>query len=144
MGIREFTESRRGKQSAALLLVVAIGILLVSIRGNLGQSEAASTSRTGYFICTETGKTFQYQLSEGDTVPVMSPYSGSKTGIMGELCYWNVDGSIGETPTVVLHNSDARKAGPTFCPTCDRLVAKDNPPPVPNYAPVKRSEYRAN
>ena len=142
MGVREFTESGRGKQVSLALLAIATVALFLSIRSNLGESEAATTALTGYFVCTETGKPFQYRLREGDTLPVMSPHSGSKTGVMGELCYWTADGTIAPTPTVVLHNSSAGKPGPTFCPTCDRLVSQDNPPPVPGHAPAKRSEYK--
>jgi hypothetical protein len=142
MGFREFTQSKVGRGLTIGLLGIAIVALAASIRSNLGESDAVEAANTGYFICTETGKSFQYTIKLGDTLPVMSPFSGRKTGVMGELCYWTPQGTIETTPTVVLLNESAGKPGPTFCPKCDRLVVKDNPPPVAEHVPVKRSEYR--
>src|SRR5947207_2814894 len=62
------------------------------------------SSRSSQFVCSETGKAFNYELKEGDSIPVRSPFSGKNTGYPAELCYWTKDGTMKETPTPVLLN----------------------------------------
>jgi len=96
------------------------------------------------YICTETGKPFRHQIKMGESLPIESPYSGKKTGVPAEACYWNADGTTRKEPVWVLLNQWIHKPGPTFCPDCGRLVVGHNPPPGPGARPPPTStEYYA-
>jgi hypothetical protein len=83
------------------------------------------------FICTETGKPFEHENQIGETLPILSPHSGKKTGVPAEACYWTAEGGTKTSPTWVLLNELAGKPGPTYCPDCKRLVVGHNPQPGP-------------
>ncbi len=128
--------------SASVLLLVVAGLV---VRANL-KSDTPTTAFHTMFICTETGKTFEHQNKIGETQPILSPYSGKKTGVPAEACYWTADGGTKKNPTWVLLNELAGKPGPTFCPDCNRLVVGHNPAPGPASGaiarlPPKRDEY---
>lgn len=83
------------------------------------------------FVCSETGKPFEYSISVGEKWPVPSPYTGRKTGYPAEACYWTKDGKRKSEPTYVILNEYLGKPGDTICPDCGRLVVGHNPmPPV--------------
>lgn len=140
-GLREFLETKWGKGIAAALILVGAIAIFQSFRSNLGQSEAEAASRSRMFVCSQSGESFEATVSEGMTIPVHSPHSGENTGYPAELCYWTADGTIEEEPTYVLLNKYANKDGPTFCPTCHRIVVQGNPLPVAGYAPQTEAEY---
>jgi hypothetical protein len=94
------------------------------------------------YVCSETLKPFDYELKVGDTIPVLSPYTGRQTGYPAEMCSWTKDGTVKERPTAVLLNSFAGKPEPTFCPDCGRLVVPHNPAPQAGAAPpVTKDKY---
>jgi hypothetical protein len=139
--VRQFFRTTTGQGVAIVLAVVALGLAVVSVRNNLGPSDASAFSRDRLFVCSETGKTFEYEVKRGDTIPVLSPHSGKKTGYQAEFCFWTKDGGTKPEPTPVLLNVYANKSGPTFCPDCGRLVRQLNPPPVPGVkAPPTQAE----
>jgi hypothetical protein len=126
----------------ALAVIGAVGSFLF-LRNYLGQSPAGAASADRVFMCAETGKSFNYTLRRGDTLPVRSPHSGRNTGYPAELCNWTPSGGVSDTFTPVLLNSVLGKSDPTFCPTCGRLVVPHNPPADPNRKPPPtRAEYR--
>jgi len=84
------------------------------------------------FKCSETGKTFEYAMHEGDRWPVVSPYTNKNTGYPVERCYWTRDGKRKLTPTYVILNENLGKPGDTICPDCGRVVVGHNPPPPPD------------
>jgi len=140
--LREFFNSAGGKITAVVLGVIGLGILVWAIKGNFGESDAASLSRGRIFMDAKTAKPFNYELKEGDTIPVEAP-SGGKTGYPAELCYWTKDGKTKDDPTPVLLNQYAGKPGPTFCPDCGRLVVSHNPPPgIASHPPPTQAEYK--
>jgi hypothetical protein len=143
--VREFLNSGKGRLVGWGGVTLAAIALLFSLRGYFGDSPAAAASKDRLFICSQTGKTFQYDLKVGDVMPVPSPHSGSNTGYRAELCYWTADGQVKENPTPVLLNEFSGKSGPTYCPECGRLVRAHNPRPEPgDHAPPKQSEMKSS
>lgn len=142
--MRDFFNSPAGK-AVAILLVIAAGTgVYLAVRRNFGPSEAGLIARDRLFVCTKTGKAFEYRLGLGDTLPVPSPHSGARTGYPAELCYWTADGQIKPQPTAVLLNHYLGKDEPTFCPDCGRLVVGHNPVPRPgDEPPPTRATYKA-
>ncbi len=126
--LKGFLKSQGSRALAVLASLVFIVIAIASIRSFLrgGTPESAFVTT---FICTETGKSFQHKIEMGETVPVLSPYSGKNTGVIAEPCYWTPDGKVKEDPSWVLLNEAIQKPGPTFCPDCGRLVVAHNPAP---------------
>ena len=139
-GIRELFSTKPGRVLAVTIGVVGVIVVLYSLKRQFGQSEASTSSSQRVFICSETGKSFNHELAEGEAVPVKSPYSGKATGYPAELCYWTKDGKVTETPYPVLLNAAVGKPGPTFCPDCRRLVVGHNPRPRPGQAPPPTQE----
>lgn len=84
------------------------------------------------FMCSETGKTFDYKMTEGEHWPVLSPYSHKLTGYPTEPCYWTRDGKRKSKPTYVILNEHLGKPGDTICPECGRVVIGHNPLPPAN------------
>ena len=82
-----------------------------------------------FFLCTETNKPFEYAMKMGDKWPVMSPYSGKKTGYPTEKCYWTRDNKRKSEPTYVILNQNLGKPGDTICPDCGRVVVGHFPLP---------------
>ena len=137
--LRKFFDTTLGKVSAGVVLVVACIACYVEIKNSV-VSPAVAMERDRTFICSVTGKTFQYELQLGETIPVLSPYTNQRTGYPAEFCYWNKDGSIRTDPTPVLLNSWIGKPGPTFCPVCGRLVVPHNPMARPGMTPPPTQE----
>jgi hypothetical protein len=142
-GVRGFIQSPGGKAFAIVVslaaLVCGIYVAKAAIQGDTPGDPNNQT-----YICSETGKTFKHRNVLGESVPVLSPYTGQNTGYPGEPCFWNADGTTKTDPTWVLLNSEIGKSGPTFCPDCGRLVIGNNPMPVPGgRPPPTRQEYAA-
>lgn len=90
------------------------------------------------FMCIETKKPFEGQMIEGEKWPVLSPFSGKKTGYPVERCYWTKDGKRKAEPSLVVLNESLGKSGDTICPDCGRLVIGHNPIP-PEETPLAES-----
>jgi hypothetical protein len=142
-GVREFLKTSGGKGVAIGVTLLALAVCVWSIINTLGDSDAVAVAGERMFVCSETGKGFEYTLVAGDTIPVQSPHSGKRTGYPAELCYWTKDGKVKEHPTAVLMNAVVNKPDPTFCPECHRIVVRYNPRPLPGATPPPlRSEYK--
>jgi len=142
-GIREFLNKPIGKIVTVVMILCSLGAVAWSVKSNLGETDAAHLARDKTFICSETLKPFEHQLSIGDKFPIESPYSGKSTGYPATACFWTADGKAKKDPTWVLLNETLGKPGPTFCPECGRLVIPHNPVPNPgDKAPPLQSEYR--
>jgi hypothetical protein len=143
-GLRKFLKTPVGKLAGIILAAGAVALMVYVVRDTFGQNEAQAASRNRLFICAKTGKTFEYEMKVGDTMPVLSPHSGSNTGYRAELCYWTADGKPKDEPTPVLLNEFANKPGPTFCPDCKRLVVGHNPKATANRRPPPtEKEYQS-
>ena len=116
-----------GKGAVAAVMLVAVALAVWSARRNFGTSPAAALAADRVFMCTETGKAFNYTLKRGDELPILSPHSGKRTGWEAERCFWTADGKVKPEPTFVLLNRHKGEKGPTFCPDCGRLVVQLNP-----------------
>lgn len=81
------------------------------------------------FKCLETGKVFEFAMTEGEHWPVTSPFSNKKTGYPVERCYWTRDGKRKEEPDYVILNETLGKSGDTICAVCGRIVIGHNPTP---------------
>jgi hypothetical protein len=140
--IREFLKSTPGKIVAICLVGLVLVITAVNVLALLGD-DSKSNSYTTY-ICTETLKTFRHKNEIGESIPILSPYSGKNTGVPAEPCYWTRDGGTKSEPTWVLVNEAIGSHEPTFCPDCGRLVRPRNPAPTPGATPPPtREEYQA-
>jgi hypothetical protein len=123
---------------ASLLLVATAVAQIVSYFGGGTPGDVFYTM----YICTETGKPFRHRNEMGEMHPIESPYSGRRTGVPAEACYWTADGGTKKEPTWVLLNELAGKSGPTFCPDCGRLVVGHNSAPGPGVRPPPtQTEY---
>ncbi|HVT88263.1 MAG TPA: hypothetical protein VHD56_05390 [Tepidisphaeraceae bacterium] len=139
-----FFDTRTGKITAIVGILAAVAVIVYSVWGFLGASNAAQLSKHGNYIDAATGKPFMYEIHEGSKIPVPAP-SGGNTGYPAELCYWTKDGKVRNEPFPVLLNRYIRKTEPTFCPDCGRLVVMHNPAPSPGQAPPPlESEYGQN
>jgi len=140
--LRKFFNSSAGKGTALVLVLIGLGVLIWAIKGNFGESDAASLSADRIFIDSSTMKPFNHTLKEGEALPCKAP-SGGNTGYQAELCYWTKDGKTKDQPTPVLLNEAVGKPGPTFCPDCGRLVVGHNPAPAPGRRPPPtQAEYK--
>jgi hypothetical protein len=141
---RETLQGPAGKVIAAGFLVAGGVAVYLTVFGG-GPSIGDSASRRT-FVDAESGKSFQVTVSAGMTTPVESPFSGKKTGIEPELCYWTADGHPKPDPDYVLLNRLHLPpiAGPTFCPVCHRLVIGRNPRAQEgDKPPPTEAEYKA-
>ena len=128
---------------AGAVFVVALGVAWYMTRG---PSPARAASER-IFICSETGKTFEHTIKEGEEEPVISPYTGRATGYEPEACYWT-KGEDGKykaklTPTYVLLKArvDPKKKEKTYCPDCGHEVKAHNP--LPPQRLLKQAEEEA-
>lgn len=138
--LKRFFDSSAGKIVAGLIVVLSCGAIYVQIRHTFSPPDLAAFRYRPY-ICAATGKEFDHELVLGETIPVLSPYSGQNTGYPAELCYWNKDGTYRtDHPTYVLLNKWTHTPGPTFCPDCGRLVVYHNPVPGPGKSPPPTRE----
>lgn len=141
--LRDFLGSQAGRWAGIGFAAVTVLLLFLALYGSLGDSEAVASSRDRVFVCAETGKAFRHEIERGEVMPVYSPHSGETTGYPAELCFWTADGRIQDDPTAVLLNEKVSKAGPTFCPDCNRLVVGHNPHPQPgDTPPPTRNQYK--
>lgn len=141
--LREFLESLAGKITCGVLILLAVLALFFAIRNASGPSAAAAISADRVFICSETLKSFKHELKRGESIPVRSPYSGKDTGYPAELCYWTKEGRVKKEPDAVLLKSYLGESGPTFCPSCGRLVVGHNPRPHEGSTPPPTQEEYA-
>jgi hypothetical protein len=141
---RTLMKSRAGKIACIVISVVFLTISVAQIIAFCRSSTPDAAFYTTY-VCTETGKSFRHKNQMGETLPILSPYSGKNTGIPGEACYWTADGGTKSDPTWVLLNESIGKPGPTFCPDCGRLVVGHNPRPGPDVSPPPtQQEYSSS
>lgn len=142
-GVIEFLRTRNGRWVAVAFVAVSLGLAAWLARRGNGPSDAAVNANVRIFVCSATSKPFDYALKGGDSIPVVSPFSGQRTGYPAELCYWTADGKVKTEPTAVLLNSSLGKPEPTFCPNCGRLVVPHNERPQPGAtAPPTEQEYQ--
>lgn len=142
--LRAWAEKPAGKIIAAVILVIALGVIVYTIPRLFGESAMGQSSRSRTFVCGETGQPFTYEIDLEDTIPVVSPHTGRRTGFPAEMCFWTADGSVKETPTPVVLNTWLEKSGPTFCPDCGRRVIANNPYPEDGAKPPPtEAEWRA-
>lgn len=147
---RSLIKQPGSKLAAGALVIVAVGVAWHLYQHHLGQSPAATLANKRTFICAVTGKTFTRKLEAGMTIPVRSPYSGRETGYEAEKCFWTREGTAKDEPTYVLLNEHraeyrGKKAPPTFCPDCGRLVRSRNPAPEPGgRPPPTQAQYNAS
>lgn len=144
-GIREFLQTKAGLIVCCVLILIGLGVIVKSVKSNLGESDTVADANTRIMVCSETGKSFKVHLEPGMAFPVKSPYSGKETGYpYEESCNWTADGKPSSETTYLLHNSTLGKKGPLFCPVCHRLVVKDNPFAVAGRTPPPtEAEYAA-
>jgi hypothetical protein len=132
---RDWANSPTGRVVVAGAALVAAGVVFLIARSYLSVSDAARVSADRQFICAETGKPFDHTLVRGETIPLLSPHSGKKTGYPAELCYWTRDGGTRPDPVPVLLELYRGGRGPTYCPDCGRRVVGHNPYPQPGAKP---------
>ncbi|HET6248149.1 MAG TPA: hypothetical protein VFE47_10670 [Tepidisphaeraceae bacterium] len=134
MGLRAYLQTQTGKAIGIVgtLLFVAVAAFMIY---RFTRSQTPETAFYTTYICTETGKPFRHKNEIGETIPILSPFSGKNTGIPAEACYWTADGGTKTEPTWVLLNSAVGKSEPTFCPDCGRLVVGHNPRPGEGVSP---------
>ncbi len=126
-----------------VLGAVLVGSAVYKVMDDL-QDSTPDDVHYSMYIDTETGKTFRHKNETGETHPIESPYSGKRTGVVAEPCFWTADGGTKSEPTWVLLNELAGKQGPTFCPDCGRLVVGHNPQPGEGVRPAPtKEEYAA-
>jgi hypothetical protein len=142
--LRRLFSSTGGKIASLILILIGVVCVYLSIKSNLGPNDGALLARSRMFVCSQTGKSFQHDLSDGEVFPVKSPFSGTNTGYPGEACYWTKEGTPKDEPDWVLLNSWTNTPGPTFCPYCGRLVVPHNPVPrAGSRPPPTQAEYMA-
>ena len=146
-GFRRLVNTRVGRVAASLLALAVVAGCVYAVMGFL-QGDTPASARERMYVCTETGKSFAHEPQRGETLPLLSPFTGRNTAMPGEACYWTAAGTPKDEPTWVLLNEYAKKPGPTFCPDCGRLVVGHNPPaaagrkPPPTQAEYKPREPR--
>jgi hypothetical protein len=131
---QRWMQSNGGRITTLLFSLAAIGLCVWAVMSSLGGDMPGDPNDATY-VCSQTGKAFKHRNVLGESVPVMSPYSGTNTGYPAEACYWTADGGTKTEPTWVILNQVLGKRGPTFCPDCGRLVVAHNPPPGPGVRP---------
>jgi hypothetical protein len=141
--LRAWLATRNRQVAAGVCVAVGLVALVLLVMHEVGPGEAATQSRRRLFICSESGKSFTYEIDEGMMIPVLSPFTHRNTGYLAELCYWTADGQAKADPTPVLLNRYRKAAEPTFCPDCGRLVVHLNPAPEPGrQAPPTQEQMR--
>src|SRR5690348_1875087 len=128
-GVRESLGGKPWFWAIAVIGILAVALAVWTYKRDTGESEMAALSSHRMFIDADSLKAFPHELKIGESLPVISPFSGKATGYPAEACYWTKEGTAKETPTYVLLNETVGKPGPTFCPECGRLVTAHNPRP---------------
>lgn len=135
------------KKALTITATVVFAMAIVVAWYMLGGKSAADEANVRVFMCSETGKTFEHKISEGEIEPIKSPHTGRETGYSPEACYWT-KGADGKwkakvKPTYVILkktlNPDTREK--TYCPDCGREVRGHNP--LPNADLMKAAEEEA-
>jgi hypothetical protein len=116
-----------------------VAIAAAEIKSYAGGSVPGDPN-TSMFVDSETGKAFPHRNVVGEMAPVVSPFTGTKTGYPGVPCYWTASGEVKTDPDWLLLNQQVGKTGPTFCPYCGRLVVIGRPPPKPGDRPPPTRE----
>jgi len=114
-----------GMALGVVMLVAAGLVIWLFFRG----TDAADASANRNFVCAETNRPFNHRIEDGETYPIISPFTNRPTGYPAEKCYWTKDGKAKLNPTLVILNTYLEKDGPTICPDCGRVVRPHNPPP---------------
>ncbi|HEX8323227.1 MAG TPA: hypothetical protein VF595_04865 [Tepidisphaeraceae bacterium] len=141
--LRKLLETNVGKFIGMAVVALAVVYAIYTVVSLGGSSEAGRLSSDRVFIDAETGKSFNYTIKIGDSLPVKSPFSGKNTGYEADACYWTKDGKPKTEPTYVLVKERIGQRGPTFCPDCGRLVVGLNPSPGPGVtAPPTAAEFK--
>ncbi len=120
--MRKFFESPAGKLTVLIGVAIMLGVAFAMYR-NSGNAIDATNQRM--FIDATTLKPFPHELVGGEQIPIKAP-SGNMSGYAAEMCNWTADGKVSDQITYVLLNEVVGKKGPTFCPTCGRLVRPNN------------------
>jgi hypothetical protein len=132
---QEWLHTAVGRITVVGVLIIALADTGWSMMRYFGPNAAQQYSNAPLFIDSVTGKTFHYQLKIGDTIPVLSPFTGRNTGYPAAFSYWSKSGRILAHPEPVLLNTWLGKRGPTFAPLSGRLVVADEKPPRPGSTP---------
>jgi hypothetical protein len=117
------------------LISLAVVFGLWRLVAALSPSAAQRASDDPVFIDAVTGKTFRAALHIGETIPVISPYTGRKTGYPAAWSWWSRSGKPLRKPQAVLMNKWIGKSGPTFAPLSGRLVYPMEARPYPGERP---------
>ncbi|HUO07943.1 MAG TPA: hypothetical protein VM008_06565 [Phycisphaerae bacterium] len=140
----QFFHTRSGKALLFALAIAALGLVGYQLYAMIRPNDGTSELNRRWFVCTETRKAYQLDLTSVREIPAPSPFSGKNTGEPAELCYWTAEGKTKDTPTPVLLNEYIGDPSPTFCPDCGRLVVGRNPAPTPGSPPPPtKAEYQA-
>src|SRR5690242_16326573 len=96
--IEKISGDRVGRISAIAVVMVLVIFAGWSMYGFFGKSDAQAIAGNRLFICAQTGKSFHHEVKRGETLPILSPFSGQNTGYPAELCYWTKDGQLRQDP----------------------------------------------
>jgi len=136
LGVREYLQSRAGKNVA--VAVVAVGVLaaIISMWSSFKAPDEIADASAPMFINAQTLQAKRIKLDPNQPLP-----SG---WYKAELCYWTKDGKPKDDPTYVILNKNRGKPEPTFCPDCGRLVREHNPPGGVGFRPPPtEQEYKS-
>ncbi|GJQ26273.1 MAG: hypothetical protein HBSAPP02_13050 [Phycisphaerae bacterium] len=128
-----------GDGNSKVKLAVAGGIFVLAAGVawyNLGGDSAAASARQRFYVCAETGKSFEHTIDEGEVEPIKCKVCGKMDAYAGEACYWVKDENGEYTkaktkPTWVLwkRRVDPETEEKTYCPDCGHEVVGHNPQP---------------
>jgi hypothetical protein len=131
---QRWLDSTSGRVTTLFFSLAAIGLCIWAVVSAIGGDMPGDPNDATYVDSTNN-KAFKHRNAIGESIPIVSPYSGLNTGYPGEPCYWTADGQAKADPDWVILNQVLGKPGPTFCPVCGRLVVAHNPPPGPGARP---------
>lgn len=143
-------ESSPGRQRTLIIvsavILVAAGVVAWYMLSGKKPEEVAAVR---VYMCSETGKTFEHKIRDGEDEPIYSPHSGKETGYIPEACYWTKgpDGKFKAklTPTYVIlkRKLDPGSREKTYCPDCGKEVVGHNPSPKPSLMKAAEEEAKA-
>ena len=131
MNKRIFKDPRLQISLVIVAALVAIWRIVVAV----SPSAAQQAGENRIFIDAVTGKTFHAVVHIGETYPVISPYTGRKTGYPVAWSWWSRSGKPLAKPQPVLMNSWVGKPGPTFAPGSGRMFYPMETRPYPGERP---------
>lgn len=123
--------------SVVLLLIAAV-ILYSSLSGE----DAAASTKKRLAIDSESGRTFEVRIIEGERFPWANPETGERTLYPAEACFWTRDGKAKLEPTYVFVKAYLGSRDKTVCPDCGREVRQHNPLP-PDELMARAAEEKA-